>query len=112
MSKHVVVALTNPIRGREADYNRWFERAHIPEILSVPGFLSARRFEVADNQIGPTPVPYKYLTVYEVETPDLGATLVQLGKTVQSGTKTDSSDVDRRAIWVYAPMSDNFVAGG
>lgn len=103
MSKHIVMALTNPVEGREADYNDWFERIHIPEILTVPGFLSAQRFEVAHDQIIPGPLPYSYVTVYEVETDDLEASLAQLGKTAQTGTKTDSSDLGRRTIWVYTP---------
>lgn len=106
MAKHIVMALTNPVEGREADYNAWFETAHIPELLAVPGFLSAQRYEVAGDQVMPDRPPYQYVTVYEVESDDLGATLPQFGLAARNGTNTDASDTSRRAIWVYSRKGD------
>jgi hypothetical protein len=45
---------------READFNRWYNEEHLAERLSVPGFLSAARYEAVKG--GP-----KHLAVYEVE---------------------------------------------
>jgi hypothetical protein len=103
MAKHIVMALTNPVEGREAEYDTWFEGIHIQEMLTVPGFLSAQRYEAAGSQIAPGQLPYRFITAYEVETDDLPATLTQLGAKAQSATKTDTSDLTRRALWVYAP---------
>lgn len=110
MKKHVVMALTNPVAGREEDYNAWFEGTHIPEVLATPGFLAAQRYEVSEHQRIPDALPYRYVTVYDIETDDLESTLAQLGKTVQSGTKTDASDPSRRAIWVYTPVGSRKLA--
>ncbi len=47
---------------REARWNEWYDRKHVPDLLSVPGFVSATRFEQrgADGH---------YLALYEIESP-------------------------------------------
>jgi hypothetical protein len=51
----------------EDDFNAWYE-AHLPEILSIPGFVSAQRYRlepvVVDDD---APVAYRYLALYEIE---------------------------------------------
>jgi hypothetical protein len=79
MAKHVLIALTSPVEGKEAEYNSWYNEVHIPEILSVPGITSARRFRIKVAQIPGAPAS-KYVAIYEVETDNLGATLKALGE--------------------------------
>ena len=45
---------------KEPDFNRWYNEEHLAERMSVPGFLSAARYEAVKN--GP-----KHLAVYELE---------------------------------------------
>ena len=45
---------------KEAEFNRWYNEEHIAERLSIPGFLSAARYEAVKG--GP-----KHLAVYELE---------------------------------------------
>ena len=45
---------------KEPDFNRWYNEEHLAERLSVPGFLSAARYEAVKG--GP-----KHLAVYELE---------------------------------------------
>ena len=47
---------------KEPEFNRWYNEEHIDERLSVPGFLSAARYEAVKG--GP-----KHLAVYELESP-------------------------------------------
>jgi len=47
---------------KEAEFNRWYNEEHLAERLSVPGFLSAARYEAVRG--GP-----KHLAVYELEDP-------------------------------------------
>ena len=46
----------------EEDFNRWYNEEHFAELLSVPGVLSAARYEATMS--GP-----KHLAVYELESP-------------------------------------------
>ena len=48
----------------EDDFNRWYAEEHLAERLSVPGVLSAARYEAV--QSGP-----KHLACYELESPDV-----------------------------------------
>src|ERR687892_433988 len=42
------------------EFNEWYNKEHLPELLSVPGILSAARYEAVKG--GP-----KYLPCYELE---------------------------------------------
>ena len=46
----------------EDDFNRWYNEEHLAELLSVPGVLSAARYEATSS--GP-----KHMAVYELESP-------------------------------------------
>jgi hypothetical protein len=46
----------------EEDLNRWFSDEHLPERLSCPGFLGARRFRAVAGEP-------KYLVTYDLESP-------------------------------------------
>ncbi|MGK0172914.1 MAG: hypothetical protein ACI9W2_004658 [Gammaproteobacteria bacterium] len=47
----------------EEDFNRWYDEEHVPERMSIPGFVRARRFRALEG----TP---KYLALYELENVD------------------------------------------
>ena len=47
----------------DAEYNRWYNEEHIPERLSIPGVLSAARYQAVQG--GP-----RYLACYELDHPE------------------------------------------
>ena len=79
MAKHILLVFSNPTSGKESEYNEWYDKVHIPDVLNVRGFMSAVRFKVAQAQLdGTTNHPYKYLSLYELGTDDLAASLTEL----------------------------------
>jgi hypothetical protein len=48
----------------EEEFNRWYDKEHIPERLAMPGFRSARRYASHDR-------PGRYLAIYEIDGPDV-----------------------------------------
>ena len=64
---------TNPLPGREDEFNEWYSGRHIHDILRVPGILTAQRYRVTrDRRVegsGYTGMhePFQYLALYEVE---------------------------------------------
>ena len=46
MPKCKLVALTTPHPGREAEFHDWYQNVHLPEILSLPGGVSAQRYQL------------------------------------------------------------------
>ena len=64
MSHGLLLTLTEPPPSMEEEFNAWYDEEHLPERLSIPGFLSARRW-VADCGPGEG----KYLATYELSSP-------------------------------------------
>lgn len=73
MAKYMVLALTNPVPGREDEYNDWYDNVALPVYRSVPGFNPLGRYKLEDT---PAQFPFQmesqwdYLSVYEFETDD------------------------------------------
>ncbi len=74
MSVYRFMVITNPVPGQEAQYNDWYDRQHIPDVLRVPGFVAAQRFRV----VGESALPGQYVAIYELETDDPAAALAEL----------------------------------
>ena len=66
--KAVLVVLTNP-GSPEADsaYNDWYTNVHVPDVLEVPGYVSAIRYKAFPSW---QPIAQKYLTIYDLEVDD------------------------------------------
>ncbi|QEV36029.1 hypothetical protein CP977_30870 [Streptomyces cinereoruber] len=71
MPRYTYVVLTNPVEGKEEQFNDWYTNTHVHDALKVPGFVSAQRFELAPAQRAATPYPWRYLAIYELETENL-----------------------------------------
>lgn len=54
--------------AREAEFNTWYSEMHVPDMLEVPGMISATRWTAALPEEGQR---RKYLAMYELETDDL-----------------------------------------
>jgi hypothetical protein len=51
----------------DEEFGEWYD-AHLPEILSIPGFVSAQRFRLEPVvKDAAEPVSYRYLALYETE---------------------------------------------
>ena len=79
MKDYCFVVSTKPLAGQEENYHRWYDTQHIPDVLAVPGFTSARRF--AAEVEGET----RYLALYRIKTDDPHAVLAELD--ARSGTE-------------------------
>src|SRR4051812_44989223 len=65
------LVFSNPAEGQDTEYNRWYDNQHAPDVVAVPGFVTAQRFVAADAQLRDSKLPAKYLVVYKVVTDDL-----------------------------------------
>lgn len=84
MSKHLLIVLTNPVDGREAEFNEWYTNRHLDDVLRIPGIVAAQRYALSPVQPMASPLPWTYFALYEIETNDLKATIQSLGD--RSGT--------------------------
>lgn len=101
MAKYKLVAFSNAAEGREAEYNTWYDGQHMPDVLNIPGFISAERFTCVGDG------PHRYMAIYEIETDDLGAVLAEFGK--RPGTDlmpiSDALDVGTAQVGFWQPVS-------
>jgi hypothetical protein len=82
MPKGIMYVETMPVsRDREADYHKWYNETHLPQITSVEGIVSARRFAPTDGT-GP------FIAIYELDCDDLDAAVQRLGELGASGKMT------------------------
>jgi hypothetical protein len=60
MPKGILLVQSRPSSPADTDtYHRWYDETHIPELLAVEGFTSARRMQAEDGE--------SFLVVYEVD---------------------------------------------
>lgn len=113
MAKYTFVVLTNPVEGKEDEYNQWYNQHHIPDVISVPGFVSGHRFRLADTQFGgEASRAFKYLALYEIETDDLPGTLKELqarGGTAQM-VPSDAIDTRKVGTYIFTPIAEKVMA--
>jgi hypothetical protein len=113
MAKYTFVVLTNPVAGKEAAYNDWYNGHHVPDVLNVPGFVSAQRFGLADAQFGgDSSRTHKYLAIYEIETDDIAGTLKELRARGGTADIVPSDAIDMKDVrtYVFTPVAEKVQA--
>jgi hypothetical protein len=63
-----MLVFSNPVEGRDDEYNKWYDEVHMKDLLGVSPFKSAERFRVAQVQ-GLPEGSHRYLAVYEFDGP-------------------------------------------
>ena len=103
MKKYTMVVLTNPVAGKEDQFNDWYTHRHVNDVVAIPGFVSAQRFKMvsplAQN-------PWRYCAIYEMETDDPNAVVQELIR--RNGTdqlpSSDAMDPNAYAV-VYEELT-------
>jgi hypothetical protein len=114
MPRYTFLAFTNPTPGKEDEYNQWYEEHHLKDVLQCPGFVSARRFRLADTQFEFNTIkpPYQYMALYEIETDDIQSSLQEIVK--RAGTADmvmiDAIDMSNLFAPVYQEVTPLILA--
>jgi len=92
MPKCKLVALTTPHPGREEEFHDWYQNVHLPEVLSLPGGVSAQRYQLVAKLMGAD--TNQWLAIYDFECENPGDVLVAMGAASKAGkmTQTDTQD--------------------
>jgi hypothetical protein len=117
MSKLLFVVMTNPVEGREDEFNEWYSAEHLEDVVAVEGMRAAQRFELVPSQLGEnvTP-PFRYLAIYEAEDADEGA-VERVEQALLAAAGTDAMPISRamdrpQATWWFRAITDRVVADG
>jgi hypothetical protein len=112
MAKYTFVVLTNPTPGKEADYNEWYNKQHIPDVLNIPGMVCAQRFRLAEGQPGADQKTHRYLALYEIETNDLPGVFKELAarRDTADMVMSDAIDLKNANACVFTPVAEKVMA--
>lgn len=91
MAHYKMIVLTNFIEGKEAEFNTWYDEVHVPQVLTIPGMVSAQRYKSRIPMIPEPAVPYA--TIYEVETDDIDGVMATFGEMAATGKMHSNAEV-------------------
>jgi len=95
---YFLFVFSNPVDGMESEFNRWYEQQHAPDVVSIPGFVSAQRFVIADQQLrAGSPGKPRYLVVYQIVTDNLTAVSTEVNRRLASGQTRMSPSFDAKS---------------
>ena len=108
-----LLVLSNPAAGREGEYNDWYDRQHAPDVVSVPGFVSAQRYVIDEHQMraDATP-PARYLIVFTIVTSDLPAVYAEVNQRIKDGRTVMNGSFDGRSARSYTYKAITPVTAG
>ena len=103
--KTYCIILSNPIEGKEKEYNEWYSNIHLQEIVKIDGFISAQRFKLTEEQHMDNQT-YKYMAIYEIENENIGNTIKNLNEAAGSLTMEPVIDVDNVDVSIFKSITD------
>jgi hypothetical protein len=83
--KFYFMFFSNPVKGHEDTYLKWYTGQHIHDLLHIDGIVAAQFYKLADTQFGGTH-PQRYMMIWEIETDSLPAAFDRVNKGLQTGT--------------------------
>jgi hypothetical protein len=101
LNSYKLVALTNAVEGKDGEFGQWYDRQHIPDVLAVPGFISAERFILSGKG------QHRYMTIYEIETDDLDAVKAELASRLGTDRMpiTEAVDPTNTSATFWIPLA-------
>ena len=88
---------------KEAEFNAWYDRSHVPNLVRIPGYASGARFQLLDHPalewLGMGP---KYLALYEFDSLDCLASLAD-----PDSMRPEAKDELERWMSYGAPLVDD-----
>lgn len=102
------LVFSKPVEGREAEFDEWYDTVHLPEILAMPGIVSAQRFNLVDAEITRAPeLPqptHRHLAIYEMEG-DVDTTMRGIREGVATGKihMSDALDLTASVLAFWSP---------
>ena len=105
MPRYLLVVLSNPVDGKESEFYDWYDNSHLPELLALPGVLSAKRFTLADDSYSKS--DHQCLVVYELdfESPEVAWAAFDEGRAQGQIDPGDSMDRSTTRAWFFAPVA-------
>jgi hypothetical protein len=103
MPRYKYVVLSDPVAGREDEYNDWYDHQHLGDLLAIDGVESAQRFRLVS---GPGDAPQTYLAIYDFDTDGPDAILAEVSKRIGTPAMpiSEALDTSRVSTWLFEEM--------
>ncbi len=95
MSKYTLVVMTNAVDGKEQEFNEWYSKRHLKDVIAVPGFVSARRFKIVGEPVAAEPL-WRYFASYELDTDDPQGAIADMMSRVNTDKMPMSDGMDSK----------------
>lgn len=93
---YLLMVFIQPAEGREAEFHSWYQE-HMAEVLTRPGFVSARRYaETTSSFLPGHDQPNPVMVAYGIQTDDLAKTFEEDSRLAQAARLADPP-MDTRA---------------
>ncbi len=105
--RRVLITLSNPVAGREAEYLAWYRDQHLAEVTDLPGFAAATLFRLDEAQLDGFPASeHGFMCVYELEG-EPGRAHEALHHALTSGEMTLPPVIDQQSIrpWSFTEIA-------
>ena len=106
----ILVVFTNPVEGREDEYNEWYSGRHLDDVLAVEGFRAAQRFKLVESKLSRN-CPHGYLAIYEADHDD--AERAETALFAAAGTDAmpiSSAMAQPQVTWFFQTITDRIEA--
>jgi hypothetical protein len=64
MAEFKMLVLSNPVEGRDQEFNEWYDNVHLPDVLDVKGVGGTERYRMCSGG------KRRYLALYELDCDD------------------------------------------
>jgi hypothetical protein len=104
--KYTLVVLTNAVEGKEDEFNEWYSKTHLKDVIAIPGFKSAQRFKIAGPPVAAEPL-WRYYATYDLETEDPEGAIAEMMRRVGTDKMPMSDGMDSAFyVVLYEPITE------
>ena len=98
MARRIFLVESNPSSPERAEeFEAWYQNEHLPEVLAVPGMISATRYRLADGPVLGGSVDHRYMVIYEIDG-EPNDVMAAMGKASAAGQISQSDLLGKDAV--------------
>ena len=97
--------MTNPVEGKDKEYNDWYSNVHLKEVTAIKGFKSAQSFKLTKAQQFDKQ-QFKYMAIYEVDNKDIEGTIQRLKEAANTMNMEPGIDFSDLQVSVFESITD------
>jgi hypothetical protein len=94
----LLMTFSDPVEGKETEYDDWYQNVHLPQVCEIPGIRSAQRFQLIDTGNRESAGP-RNVAVYQLDD-DPQQVFGEMIARARSGALDASTSIDQSTVSV------------